>query len=266
MPTFTTKLQCPYCSFARFWRLSRGNLKCQRCRREWSRRLTIAGIRATPTEWRRCVSAFLVHRAMRAVAREARVGHSRAEKMTHLFRRLMAGDVPARFTGVSEADETFIGGQWKNKRRYIRRHGTKHGHGTTKIPIVGVVNRTTGQVRAKVLRKRTGLTYWRFIRSCLAATATLYTDGYKMNRGIKNFGITHEYVNHHLGEFVRGPIHTNGIEGFWGYLKRHLALVGGVRRKHLPLFVAEFVWRYNHRKLTHREQCERLLQLLKKYR
>lgn len=202
---------------------------------------------------------------MRAVAREAGVGHSRAEKMTHLFRILMAADVPPPFSGISEADETFIGGQWKNKRRFIRRKGTKKGHGTTKVPIVGVLNRDTGQVRAKVLRKRTGVTYWHFIRSCLTLRATLYTDGYKMNRGITHFGIIHEYVDHHRGEFVRGTVHTNGIEGFWGYLKRHLALVGGVQRKHLPLFVAEFVWRYNHRTLIRQEQTERLLQLLRKY-
>lgn len=203
---------------------------------------------------------------MRVIAREAGIGHSQAEKMTHVFRVLMTADVPKPFSGVSEADETFIGGQWKNKRRYIRRRGTKKGHGTSKIPIVGVRNRTTGQVRAKVLRRRTGVTYWQFIRSCLTLRATLYTDGYKMNRGIKNFGIVHEYVDHHHGEFVRGTIHTNGIEGFWGYLKRHLALVGGVRHDRLPLFVGEFVWRYNQRTLTHQQQCDRVLKLLEKYR
>ena len=37
------------------------------------------------------------------------------------------------------------------------------------------------------------------------------------------------------------------IEGFWGYLQRQLRAKGGVRRERLPLYIAEYVWRYNHR-------------------
>jgi len=265
MPTFATKIKCPYCSFNRFWHLRRNKFKCKNCRREWSSNRTLAGIRLSDTTWQKCISLFLTQRAIRTVAREANIGHTQAEKITHLVRILMAADTPPLFSGVSEADETFIGGQWKNKRRSIRRLGTKKGHGTTKIPITGVLNRPTGMVQAKVLWKRTGETYWRFIVSCLTKDSILYTDGYKMNRGIKNYNIAHDYVDHHRGEYVRGDVHTNGIEGFWGYLKRHMALVGGIRRDRLPLFVAEFVWRYNNRKLTHEEQCQKILKLLKNY-
>lgn len=219
-------------------------------------------IRASAEIWRRCAELFLTRRAIRIVAQEAEIGHSQAEKIAHLFRVRMCTDVPEPFTGTCEADETFIGGQWKNKRRSIRRRGTKKGHGTTKAPIVGVLSREAKQVRVTVLSKRTGIAYWTFIRSCLAAGTILYTDGYKMNRGVARVGIAHAYVDHHRGEFVRGDVHTNGIEGFWGYLKRHLATVGGIRRDRLPLFVGEFVWRYNHRHLSLPEQCTRLLELL----
>jgi transposase len=41
--------------------------------------------------------------------------------------------------------------------------------------------------------------------------------------------------------------HVKGLEGFWGYLKRWLAAKGGIRRERLPLYLAEYVWRYNHR-------------------
>lgn len=191
------------------------------------------------------------------------ISHTQAAKVCHLFRVLMTADIPPAFHGVCEADETFIGGQWKNKRRHIRALGTKKGHGTSKTPVVGVLNRVTGQVRVQVLQKRSGATYWAFIVACLAKDAVLYTDGYKMNRGVKAFGITHDYVDHHHGEFARGDVHTNGIEGFWGYLKRHLAAIGGIRTNRLHLFVGEFAWRYNHRKLSHQQHCERLLTLLK---
>jgi hypothetical protein len=37
--------------------------------------------------------------------------------------------------------------------------------------------------------------------------------------------------------------HINGMEGFWGYLKRKLASKGGIRREKLPLYLGEYVWR-----------------------
>lgn len=263
MSTIATKPKCPQCSFSRFWRLRRSKFKCKRCRKEWSARTTRSGVRATPAVWQQAASLFLTRRTIRTLEHELGISHAQAAKLCHLFRVLMTADVPEPFHGISEADETFIGGQWKNKRRHIRARGTKKGHGTSKAPVVGVLNRATGHVRVSVLEKRSGTTYWMFIRACLAPDAVLYTDGYKMNRGVTAFGIAHDYVDHHRGEFARGGVHTNGIEGFWGYLKRQLATIGGIRRERLPLFVGEFAWRYNQRKLSHEARCERLLRLLK---
>jgi hypothetical protein len=58
----------------------------------------------------------------------------------------------------------------------------------------------------------------------------------------------HEVVNHELGQYVVGAVHTQTIEGFWSLVKR--GVVGAfhkVSRKYLPLYVAEFQFRYNHR-------------------
>ncbi|HSB79767.1 MAG TPA: hypothetical protein VLM91_13375 [Candidatus Methylomirabilis sp.] len=56
----------------------------------------------------------------------------------------------------------------------------------------------------------------------------------------------------------------NALEGFWGYLKVRLAAKGGIRRSQLPLYLAEYVWRYNHRRLSVEEQVKRLLRLLQR--
>ncbi|MEF9475742.1 MAG: hypothetical protein L0958_03430, partial [Candidatus Mariimomonas ferrooxydans] len=58
--------------------------------------------------------------------------------------------------------------------------------------------------------------------------------------------------------------HVNGLEGFWGYLKRKLASKGGIRKERLPLYLTEYVWRYNHSKLTIKQQTDNLLCLLVK--
>lgn len=56
----------------------------------------------------------------------------------------------------------------------------------------------------------------------------------------------------------------NRLRGFWGYLKRHLATKGGIRRERLPLYLAEQVWRYNHRALSPEQQVRLLMRLLRK--
>ncbi len=57
----------------------------------------------------------------------------------------------------------------------------------------------------------------------------------------------------------------NGLEGFWGYLKRKLAAKGGIRQEHLHLYLGEYVWRYNYRHMNLKEQENYLMKLLKKY-
>jgi transposase-like protein len=58
----------------------------------------------------------------------------------------------------------------------------------------------------------------------------------------------HGAVNHTAKKYVVGALHTNTIEGFWSLIKR--GVMGSyhkVSRKYLPLYVAEFQFRYNNR-------------------
>ncbi len=57
----------------------------------------------------------------------------------------------------------------------------------------------------------------------------------------------HASVNHSAGEYVRGDVHTNSIEGFWGQLRRGLnGIYHSVSRKHLGRYLAEFQFLHNH--------------------
>jgi len=51
-------------------------------------------------------------------------------------------------------------------------------------------------------------------------------------------------------------------KGFWGYLKRKLASKGRIRREKLPLYLGEYVRRYNHRKVSDIMKIRRILKLL----
>ncbi len=59
----------------------------------------------------------------------------------------------------------------------------------------------------------------------------------------------HYVVNHSAFEFVRGKVHTNTIENYWSLLKR--GIIGSFHQisvKHMPLYLGEFTYRYNHRR------------------
>lgn len=55
-------------------------------------------------------------------------------------------------------------------------------------------------------------------------------------------------VDHSTRQYVVGAVHTNTIEGFWSIFKRGIVgMFHKVSAKYLPLYVAEFQFRYNNR-------------------
>lgn len=179
------------------------------------------------------------------------------------LRKCMHKDSVCMLASPVEMDETYIGGQRKNKRLHIRRIQGKRGHGTDKLPIVGIFSRLSGHVYVEVLTKKLDIArIFSIIAERTEPGGTIYTDGFKMYRGLAGLMYQHEYVDHDGGELVRGDVHTNNIEGFWGILKRKLSCIGGMRRANLHLFVAEIVWKFNHRSHTLAEQEEVLFKLI----
>ena len=122
-----------------------------------------------------------------------------------------------------EVDETFIGGELANmhhdaKVRYQRRGGA-HG----KAIVMGMLDRKTRQVRAKVIPNVKRETLQKEILEHVGFGSKVYTDqalGYDRIERLKQ-RFVHETVNH-MEEYVRGEVHTQGIENFWSLLKRSL--------------------------------------------
>ncbi|HLD20485.1 MAG TPA: IS1595 family transposase [Patescibacteria group bacterium] len=185
------------------------------------------------------------------------------KRMAHRLRMLMASEVPAPFTGIVEMDETYIGGQRKNKRLHIRRIQGKRGHGTDKLPIVGLFSRESSQVFVDVEPRKLDVKYvFKTIQERVATGSRVYTDGFKMYRGQPKLGYVHEFVDYAGDEYVRGDVHTNNIEGFWGIMKCKMGCIGGIQRERLPLFVGEIVWKFNHRNQSLKERERSLMELV----
>ena len=141
-------------------------------------------------------------------------------------------------SGVVEADETYIGGIRKGKR----------GRGADKkTPVFGMVERQGG-ARAEVVENVKIKTIQPIINSLVAQGSQVMTDEFNIYNKVKENGYDHHTVQHGLGQYVDGIIHSNSIEGFWSQMKRSISgTYHSVSPKHLQSYVNEFVYRYNYR-------------------
>lgn len=175
--------------------------------------------------------------AAKELQRQLGVTYKTAHRMGHKIRDLMSrkGNL---MTGVVEADETYIGGRREGKR----------GRGALgKTVVIGIAERRGGVV-AKVMDKVNTASAIKLIRANVAPGTAVHTDEFGIYNYVGKLGFTHSVVNHGRGEYSRGRVHTNTIEGFWSQLKRSLdGTHHCVSRKYLGRYVDEFSFRYSNR-------------------
>lgn len=263
-------LVCPACGYARSWVIRRHHRKCKKCRAEWSPGTfhPVKGFRLPRREWLRIIETFLRDGSINAVQNECHLAHETACNAVLTIRTVMTKDVPELLSGICEADETYVGGSWKNKAIHIRRQGTKRGRGTSKQPIFGVIARgdeNDSQVRVWLTKNTKNRSLIPHIRNTIRKGSSIYTDGRKGYRRLPRYGYLHDWVDHEAGEYVRGQVHTQNIDGYWGRLKTHLDSIGGIRKERLHLFIGEHAWRFNCRHLTRKEQVKRLYLFLTRF-
>ncbi|MGO8710305.1 MAG: IS1595 family transposase [Terracidiphilus sp.] len=150
--------------------------------------------------------------------------------------------------GPIEVDETFIGGKYVNMHR-SRRMGLPNGMKADrgKAVVMGMLERDVRRVRAKVIPDVTRETLQNEILNQIEKKSTVYTDKATGYDRLKVNDFVHETVTH-VEEYVRGQVHTQGIENFWSLLKRGLkGTYVAVEPFHLDAYVDEQVLRYNNR-------------------
>jgi len=167
-----------------------------------------------------------------------------AHSMCHKIRAAMI-QPEEKLGGIVEVDETYVGGKdyWKHWDK--KSHG-RGGEGSGKTPVIGAAQRK-GNVVARVLGSVTAKTASAFVREVVSDKVSLLaTDDYQVYDGLREY--PRETVKHSEKQYVVGAVHTNTIEGFWSIFKR--GVVGTfhkVSAKYMPLYVAEFQFRYNNR-------------------
>jgi len=253
------KPTCPNCSGQQTSFLSTRLIwKCKACKKQFSAKSgtvmedsPIGLDKWLPAIWMVCgckngISSY-------EMSRDLGVSQKSAWFMLHRIRlALKNGSFEKKLSGAVESDETFVGGKLrlmnqKTRARMLSRGQLKGGGTVGKTIVMGLLERH-GEARVKVLPKRRHHDVHDQIKAHVEPGSNVYTDQLMSYRGlIANYA--HEVIDH-TEAYVKGQVHTNGLENFWSLFKR--ALKGtyvSVEPFHLQAYADEQCFRFNNRKV-----------------
>lgn len=246
---------CPKCGSFNAKRLEgkahrKGLLTCRDCRRQFS--VTVGTVfersKVPLNKWllatyllsgsKKGMSAHQLHRMLG-------VTYKTAWFMAHRIREAMRSTDTAPFGsggGIVEADETFIG-----RKAGVARDGKRHSiHDMRKV--LALVDRETGRARSVVIDGLNISAIAPPVLKTMARDARLATDEAGHYRFIGRHFTDHKTVNHARGEYARGNVHTNTVEGFFSIFKRGMkGVYQHCGEQHLHRYLAEFDFRYSNR-------------------
>lgn len=193
------------------------------------------------------VSAHQLHRILG-------VTYKTAWFLAHRIREAMRDGTLAPMGGaggVVEVDETYFGKQedpQPSKARKGRPYIYKHGAGPAgKRAVIALVERG-GRVRTFHPQQADGPTVAKIVADNIDRETRLMTDESRLYIGPGKWFVSHETVTHSKGEYVRGDVYTNTVEGYFSIFKRGMrGVYQHCSEKHLHRYLAEFDFRYNNR-------------------
>lgn len=153
---------------------------------------------------------------------------------------------------IVEADETYFGQVEKANRRTKTTKGrpfTTSGKPgpSNKRPIVSLVERG-GKVRSFHVPTATKENVARIVMDNISHESRLHTDESRLYTGAEAVFAKHETIKHRAGEYARGDVTTNTVEGYFSIFKRGMrGVYQHCSEKHLHRYLAEFDFRFNNR-------------------
>lgn len=245
-------LACPRCGDTNVQRVVKRKpmpYRCRGCRKHFSVRIGSA-LEASKLGYQKwAIAIFLWTTSLKGISsmklhRDLGITQKSAYFVAQRLREAWSDLEP--LAGPVEVDETFAGGKRKNmpnsKRRELEGRGPKG-----KTAVVGVRDRKTNKINAKVAKSTSAAELQGFVRDNAASGAEIYTDESPSYKGLAS-DFQHDSVNHSVSEYVDGQVHTNGIESFWAQLKRgYHGTFHHISEKHLHRYVQEFANRHNSR-------------------
>ncbi|MEX2304206.1 MAG: IS1595 family transposase [Bryobacterales bacterium] len=186
------------------------------------------------------ISSYEIHRALGVTQKTAWF------MLQRIRLAMQASPFVQSMSGQIEVDETFIGGKARNMHKGVREARIKARGPLGKTIVMGLLSRH-GEVRTQVVAKNNRKTLHGIVKENVASGSEVFTDAHPAY-----FGLDSEYAHQvidHAEAYVKGNVHTNGLENFWSLLKRGInGTYISVEPFHLFRYVDEQAFRYNNRK------------------
>jgi len=263
------QIECPKCGSIgeHYFLKTRRVYKCRDCRKQFSIKVgtifedsAIGLSKWLPALWMlaNCKNGISSYELARALG----VTQKTAWFMLHRIREAMKSNDSGPMSGEVEADETYIGGLAKNMHK-VRRERIISGTGTVdKVAVMGLLERPRGAehslVRTTVLDETTKARMQGEIRKHVAPGSALYTDKHRSYGGLSS-DYLHDVVDH-AAIYVKGRVHTNGLENFWSLVKRAIhGTYVSIEPFHVFRYIDEQTFRFNNRGANDGERFRKLL-------
>jgi transposase-like protein len=195
------------------------------------------------------ISSYEVHRALGITQKSAWFMQQRIRLA------MQQGDFFKKLTGDVEVDETFIGGKARNMHAGKRKAKGRGAVG--KAVVMGLLERHTekgkSKVRTVVVENTKRKTLKPIIIQHVETGTNVYTDALKSYQGLDP-AYVHSVIDH-AECYVKGNVHTNGLENYWALFKRCIKGTHvSVEPFHLFRYLDAEGFRFNNRELTDGER------------
>lgn len=260
---------CPHCGSVteHYWLSSRKSWKCRDCRKVFSVKVgtifegsPIKLGKWLPAMWMlaNCKNGISSYELARALG----VTQKTAWFMLHRIRLAMQSGSLEKMVGEVEVDETYIGGKAKNMHKAKRERVIRGTGGMDKTAVMGLLERPRGAehslIRFTVLDETTKARMQGIIRDNVEEGSAVYTDQHRSYWGLSR-DYLHDVVDH-ATVYVKGRVHTNGLENFWSLVKRAIhGTYVSIEPFHVFRYLDEQTFRFNSRKASDRQRFVRLL-------
>ncbi len=250
-------ISCPNCGSQETSKFKSGKLYwCKDCKKQFTVRVgTIFEDSALPLrKW--FLAIYLLTSRKKGISsvqlsKDIGVTQKTAWFMLHRIRYAVRTRTFEKLSGTVEIDETWIGG---------KRHGMGQGHATQGKTILLGMKQRGGDVRAETLKSWKRRSFEGPIAENIAPGSEIFTDDAHSYGALPKV-YKHESVNHSKKEYVRGRVHTNGIESFWALFKRvYHGTYHWMSPKHLDKYVDECEFRMNSKKETDAQRFASMLE------
>jgi transposase-like protein len=264
-------IRCAHCNHAKVYEMKKTVkiYKCAQCRKQFSAtKGTIFENSAIPLQkW--FIAMYLIASHKKGIsscqlARDLSLTQKSAWFVLHRVRFVFqTGTFVHSKDAIIEIDETFVGGDTKNKHEHkIERNDKGHAI-STKTPVIGILERG-GKITTKAVKNTHKKTLLPEIYDNVEPGTKIMTDDYPGYKDLAKI-YDHQTVNHSEKEYVRGNVYTNGIENFWSLFQRGvIGIYHHTSTKHLDKYLDEFEFRFNTRKNSEGERFGKAVSLVSK--